>query len=265
VTGDWPELPYATWRDTRDTLHLYLQVVGKVRHTLSPVEPDWGHAPLYRTARGLTTPPIPHPSGGVFDIDVDLVDHAVTVRTVRGGREQLRLEPRTVAAFYGELMAALARLDVPAEIATNPSDVEDGIPFPLDNEHASYDPEWAHRFWRVLVCVHTVLAEHRAHFAGRVTPVQLWWGSFDLSYARYADPASHWAAGFWPGDPKTPEASFYAYGVPKPDGIEQAPGWSEARGEFLLPYDTVRAAADPRRALLEFLDSTYSLVSGYAG
>jgi hypothetical protein len=240
---------------------MYLQIVGKVRHTLSPVEPDWGQAPLYLTARGLTTSPIAHPTGSSFDIDVDFVDHVIAVRSVRGTIERIRLQPRTVAGFYGELMAALARLDVPAQIATNPSDVENGIPFPDDTVHASYDPAWANRFWQTLVRVRSVLQEHRARFVGRVTPVQLWWGSLDLAYARYADPATQWAAGFWPGDPKTPEASFYAYFSPRPDGIEQAPGWSEARGEFLLPYEAVRVAGDPRRALLGFLDRTFETSS----
>jgi len=261
VSGDWPELPYDAWRDTRDTLHLYLQIIGKVRHTLSPVEPDWGQAPLYLTARGVTTSPIPHPAGGVFDIDVDFVDHVVAVRSVRGTIERIRLQPRTVAGFYGELMAALARLDVPVQIATDPSDVEDGIPFPDDTVHASYDAAWANLFWRTLSCVQPVLREHRARFPLKVTPVQLWWGSLDLAYARYADPATSWAAGFWPGDPKTPEASFYAYSLPKPAGIEQQPGWSEARNEFLLPYETVRGTRDPGRALLDFLDRTFETSS----
>src|SRR5581483_2866664 len=258
----WPELPYASWRETRDTLHLYLQVVGKVRHTLSPKQADWGHAPLYLTARGLTTSPIPHPNGS-FDIDVDLVDHAVSVRTVAGRVDRIRLEPRTVADFYAVLMDVLEGAGLGVEIATVPSDVPDGIPFPEDALHKSYEPEQANRFWRVLVCVDRVLKEHRSRFAGKASPVQLWWGSFDLAYSRWAE-GSESAAGFWPGDARHPLPAFYAYTTPKPDGIEGArvepagTAWSVELGEFLLPYDDVRTAVDPRESLLAFLDSTWA-------
>ena len=257
----WPELPYDAWRETRDTLHMYLQIVGKVRHTLAPKEADWGHAPLYLTARGLNTSPIPHPNG-VFDIDVDLIDHVVSVRTTGGRVDQIRLEPRTVAEFYGELMGILDAAGLSVEISTTPSDVTNGIPFPDDAVHASYDPEWANRFWQVLVCVDRVLKEHRARFYGKVSPVQLWWGSFDLAYSR-AVGAQHTAAGFWPGDERFPQPAFYAYTAPKPDGIEAAAVapegafWSTELGEFVLPYEAVRSSADPRDALLAFLESTY--------
>jgi len=257
----WPELPYASWRDTRDTLHLYLQVVGKIRHTLSPKQADWGHAPLYVTARGLTTSPIPHPNG-VFDIDVDLVDHVVSVRATEGGGGWIRLEPRSVAVFYAELMALLEHLGRHVEIVTTPSDIGDGIPFPEDEAHASYEPEQANRFWRVLVCIDSVLKEHRARFEGRVSPVQLWWGSFDLAYSRWHDDRES-AAGFWPGEARHPLPAFYAYTKPKPSAIEtaalepEAARWSDELEEFLLPYDEVRTASDPRRTLLAFLDSAY--------
>jgi hypothetical protein len=257
----WPDLPYAAWRDTRDTLHMYLQIVGKVQHTLSPKEADWGHAPLRLTARGLATRPIPH-ANGVFDIDVDLVGHTVSVRTTDGRVETIALEPRSVAAYYGLLLGVLDRLGRPVEISVEPSDVPGGIPFPEDTVHASYDPEWANRFWRVLVAVETVLQEHRARFRGARSPVWLWWGSLDLSYSRSVGEA-HAAAGFWPGDERFREAAFYAYTSPRPDGIEdaahepEAAFWSTELGEFLLPYDAVRAAADPREALLAFLETTY--------
>jgi hypothetical protein len=255
----WPELPYAAWRETRDTLHMCIQIVGKVRHTLSPKEPDWGHAPLYLTARGLTTSPIPH-ANGVFDIDVDLVDHAVSVRTTAGRIDRIPLESRPVADFYAELMGVLDAVGLPVEIDAEPSDVPDGIQFADDVVHATYDPEWANRFWNVLVLVDRVLKEDRAGFAGKVSPVQLWWGSLDLAYTRFTG-AEQTAAGFWPGDEKSPQAAFYAYTSPKPDGIEGAEvgpagaAWSPDLGEFLLPYDAVRASADPRHALLEFLES----------
>jgi hypothetical protein len=233
-----------------------------VRHTLTPKQADWGHAPLYLTARGLSTSPIPHPNG-TFDIDVDLVDHLVAVRTTTGTIERIRLEPRTVAEFYAELMGILARNDLAVEISTTPSDVPNGIPFPEDSLHSTYEPAWANRWWHVLVCVDRVLKEHRAAHEGKVSQVHLWWGSFDLAYSRWSGD-QECAAGFWPGDERHPEAAFYAYTSPKPEGIETTPvappgaGWSVELGEFLLPYEAVRTAADSRAALLEFLESTYA-------
>jgi hypothetical protein len=249
----WPELPYEAWRETKDTLHMKVQMLGKLRLALSPEEPDWAHVALYVTGRGLTTSPLPHP-GGVFDVDVDLIDHVVSVRMVTGAVEQIRLEARTVADFHAELMRALDRLGVPTEISASPSEVPDPIPFAEDVVHGSYEPEWANRFWRLLVSVDAVLKEHRAAFQGRTSPVHFWWGSFDLAYTRYTD--AHHSAGFWPGDERTPQPAFYAYTSPKPARIEEAPGWSKELGEFVLPYEDVRTSNDPRGALLEFLDST---------
>jgi hypothetical protein len=262
---DWPELPYDAWRETRDTLHLYLQIVGKVRHTLSPKEADWGHAPLYVTARGVNTSPIPHPNG-VFDIDVDLIDHVLSVRTIEGRIDRIRLESRTVADFYAELMGILDAAGLTVEISATPSDVRDGIPFAEDAVHASYEPEWANRFWHAVVSADRVLKEHRARFRGKTSPVQLWWGSLDLAYCRFSGrlaDAEHAAAGFWPGDERFPQPAFYAYTTPKPAGIEaaavepEAAFWSTDLGEFLLPYEAVRTSADPRQSLLEFLESCY--------
>lgn len=281
----WPELPYAGWRETKQTLHMYLQVVGKLRLALAPAEPQWGHVPLYLTARGLTTSPVPHPNG-VFDVDVDLVDHVVSVRTGLGAVEHVRLEPRSVADFYAELMGALERAGVPVEISPLAVEVPDPIPFPDDRVHSSYEPEWAARFHCVLLLVDAVLKEHRARFRGKTSPVHFFWGSFDLSYTRFSgrllEPpatagtimrATHDAeqacAGFWPGDDSFPEAAFFAYTWPQPAGIEAAavePGsWSTQLGEFLLPYESVRTAPDPRRALLDFLETTYRAGAERAG
>jgi hypothetical protein len=262
---DWPELPYEAWHETKDTLHMVIQIVGKVRAALAPVEEDWGHAPLYVTARGVNTSPIPHPNG-VFDIDVDFIDHVLSVRKTDGRLDRIRLEPRTVADFYAELMGVLDAAGLSVEIKAIPSDVPDGIPFAEDAVHKSYDPEWANRFWQTLVCVDRVLKEHRSRFRGKTSPVQLWWGSFDLAYCRYSGrlvEAQHAAAGFWPGDKRYSHAAFYAYTSPKPDGIDAAnvepdtAFWSTDMGEFLLPYDSVRTAPDPRASLLAFLGSTY--------
>ncbi len=272
--SDWPELPYEAWRDTRETLHMYLQIIGKVRLALAPMEPQWGQVPLYVTARGLNTSPIPHPNG-VFDIDVDFTEHAVSVRTVAGALERVSLEPRSVADFYALLMAALDRAGVPTTITERPSEVSNPIPFPEDIEHSSYEPEPAHRFWRALTSVDAVMKEHRARFLGRVSPVQFFWGTFDLAYTRFsgrpADPppnadvimrtaanAEETCSGFWPGDERLSEPAFFSYAYPAPPGIEaRADGWNTALGEFVLPYEAVRTAADPRRTLLDFLESTY--------
>jgi len=263
---DWPELPYEAWSATKETLHMQVQMLGKLRLTLAPPEPEWAHIPLYVTARGLNSSPIPHPNG-VFDLDVDFVDHVVSIRTVAGAVERIRLEPRTVADFYAELMRALERAGVPAQINVVPSDVPNGIPFPEDAVHESYDAEWAHRFWRVLVAVDSVLKEHRARFVGKTFPVSFWWGSFDLSYSRFSGRGSeHASVGFWPGDERHRQAAFYAYTVPRPEGIEEAvPGWHTGLGEFVLPYDEVRSAADPRAALLDFAETTYRAGAELAG
>src|ERR1700676_1641779 len=164
---------------------MYLQIVGKVRAALAPKEPDWAHAPLYLTARGLTTSPIPH-RNGVFEIDVAFIDHVVSVRATDGRVEQIRLEPRTVAEFHAELLGLLDEAGFTVEISAGPGDVRDGIPFAEDVVHKSYEPEWANRFWQVLVRVDRVLKEHRARFLGKTSPVQLWWGSFDLAYSRFS-------------------------------------------------------------------------------
>jgi hypothetical protein len=258
---------------------MYMQIVGKLRLALAPMEPQWGQVPLYITARGLNTSPVPHPNG-VFDVDVDFVDHGVSIRTVEGRIERITLEPRTVAEFYGELMSALARLDRAVEISTLPNEVPNPIAFPADVEHSSYEPEWANRFWRALVSIDSVLKEHRARFHGRTSLVQFFWGSFDLAYIRfsgraleppadadvimrYAHDAEQYVAGFWPGDDKTTEAAFFAYTYPKPTEIESASvqpdaaRWSSDIGLFMLPYESVRTAKDSHRALLDFFESTY--------
>jgi hypothetical protein len=278
-TDDWPPLPYEQWRGTLDTLHMYLQIVGKVRLALEPMEPQWGQVPLYVTARGLNTSPLPH-SAGPFDIDIDFLDHVVTVRTTRGRQERVELKPRPVADFYAELMGALAAAGVPTKISELPSEVPNPIAFSADTEHASYEREPVSRFWRALTSIDIVLKEHRARFRGKVSPVQFFWGSFDLAYTRFsgrqlAPPSgvdtiirlSHDAeqicAGFWPGNTTAPEPAFFSYAYPSPTGIENARigpaagGWSSDLGEFLLPYEAVRTADDPRADLLDFLETTY--------
>jgi hypothetical protein len=276
---NWPELPYEAWRDTLETFHMVTQIVGKLRLSLSPAEPEWGHVALYVTARGLTTSPLPHPHD-VFDVDIDLVDHAIVVRTRGGAVKTVRLEAKPVARYYGELMAALTDAGVETKITELPQEVPDPIPFPQDTVHASYDPAWANRFLHVLVTVDQVMKTFRAPYRGRSSPVHFFWGSFDHAYVRFsgrpAEPppgadammrvahdAEQFACGFWPGDYRLPEAGFYAYTFPHPEGLEyveirpEAASWHDGLGEFFLPYEAVRTAGDPARALLDFFESTY--------
>jgi hypothetical protein len=283
----WPELAYEEWRDTKQTLQMYLQIVGKLRLALSPPEPQWSHVALYVTARGLNTSPIPHPNG-VFDVDVDFYDRLVSVRTADGRMEIVQLEPKPVADFYAELMGALERAGVPVEINPKPQEVEDPIPFTEDRTHGSYDAPSVDSFHRALVSVDAVMKEHRARFRGRVSPVHFFWGSFDLSYARFSGrplevrpeagviergggDAEQFIAGFWPGDERMRHPAFFAYTYRKPDGVEEAEvrpegaHWSPELGEFILPYEAVRTAPDPRQAVLDFLESTYRAGAERAG
>jgi hypothetical protein len=275
----WPALPYADWRDTLDTLHMYTQIVGKIRLALSPFEPQWANVPLYLTARGLTTSPVPD-GLRTFDIEFDLIGHELVLRTSDGGVERLALRPRAVADFYGDVMDALTRLGVDVEISPGPSEVPDPIPFAEDRTHDSYDPASANRFFEVLSQVDVVFKEHRARFLGKTPPSHFFWGSFDLVVTRfsgrpvtpppgagpierYGGDAEQICGGFWPGNERYPSAAFFAYGYPKPDGIEDASirpdsaGWNDDVGEFILPYDAVRAAPEPKRAVIDFLESTY--------
>jgi hypothetical protein len=275
----WEPLPYEEWKNTRDTLHMQLQVVGKVRLALSPFEPEWGNVPLYLTGRGLTTSTIPHPSGEVFDLDLDLVDHELAVRTGAGRVERASLATTPVAAFYENLMVSLERAGVPVEISPLPSEVSDPIPFPEDTLHATYNPDQVTRFWRVLLDAEVVLREFRARYRGKAAPVELWWGTLDLSMALYTgrdvEPpkdagvirrlggdAEVYCAGFWPGDQRTPYPAFFAYRYPKPDEIDSGKWWNAELGEFVRPYDEVRETGDPRAAVREFVDYTFTLTGG---
>ena len=275
----WPELPYGAWKDTLDTLHMNLQIVGKVRLALTPFEPQWANVPLYLTARGLTTTPMESP-GVIFQIDVDLVDHQVVIGTVRGETRRVALTARPVADFYADFLSNLSALGIHADFRPVPDEVSDPIPFAEDTVHSAYEPEWANRFWRVLLQADLVLKEHRSRFRGRTSPVHFFWGTFDLANTRYSGravtpppgvgrierlggDAEVACAGFWPGSDRYPRPAFYAYTYPKPDGIEKQAidpaeaGWSSEIGEFALPYDDVRTSASPREAILQFFESTY--------
>jgi Family of unknown function (DUF5996) len=277
---EWPELPYEAWKDTLATLHMKLQIVGKLRLALSPSETQWAHVALYLTSRGLTTGPMSS-SGLIFGVDADLVAHRVVITTAAGEMRQVALAARSVAAFYREFTTALEGLGVHATIHPVPDEVRDPIPFAEDTVHSAYDPEWANRFFQVLARADLVLKEHRSRFRGRTSPVHFFWGSFDLANTRYsgrpAEPppgadliarksedAEQICAGFWPGGETFPEPAFYSYTYPKPGGIEEQriepsnASWEPKLGEFALLYDDVRKAASPKDAILEFCESTYA-------
>lgn len=287
----WPPLSLDDWQDTCTTLHLWTQVVGKVRLVQTPwINHSW-HVPLYVTARGLTTGTIPH-DDQIFQLDFDFFDHQLRLVTSAGQERTVALRPRSVADFYRAVMAALAELGIPVGIHTTPNEIPDAIPFEQDETHGTYDAEAAQRFWRVLLQSDRVFREFRSHFCGKVSPVHFFWGSFDLAVTRFSgqpaplhpggipnmpDEVAQEAyyqevssAGFWPGTGLGYPA-FYSYAYPVPEGFKDAAVQPEAAffhdglGEFVLPYQAVREAADPDQALLEFLNSTYEAAAELAG
>lgn len=291
-TDRWPELPYAAWKDTLDTLHLWTQVIGKIRLTLAPWQNHSWHVTLYVTARGLTTSPIPW-RDGAFQIDFDFNDHMLCIQTSRGERREIALRPMATADFYKAVMEALISLGIEVKIDTVPSEIPDGIPFERDRTHKSYDSEYAHRFWRALLSAHEVFAHFRTAFLGKVSPAHFFWGSFDLAVTRFSgrkaplhpggvphlpnavaqEAYSHEvsSAGFWPGGGGPVDyPAFYSYAYPAPEGFAAAAVrpkeafFAKDLGEFLLPYDAVRAASDPDAALMEFLQSTYEAAADLA-
>ncbi len=270
----WPELPYDAWKETRDTLHMKLQVLGKVRLALTPLEPQWANVPLYVTARGLTTSPM-QSAGTIFQADVDLIDHQVVIQTSRGDTRRLALGGGSVAAFYRDFMSSLEALGIDVQIRPIPDEVPNPIPFADDTIHAAYEPQWANRFFKVLSQVDLMLKQFRSGFKGRHSPVHFFWGTFDLAYARFsgrpADPppgagliyrrsadAEQICAGFWPGHAEFPEPAFFSYTYPRPDGIERTAGWNAKLGEFALSYEDVRKSRSPRDQIMRFLESTYA-------
>jgi len=273
----WPPLPLEEWRDTYRTLHMWLQVVGKIRMTLSPPLNHWWHVTLYPNARGLTTSPIPYQSGD-FEIELDFLDHELVIDRCDGERRVLPLRPESVAAFYGRLMEALRSLGIEVTINTKPQEVADPVPFEQDHRPGAYDQDAVERLGRILLSTAEVLQEFRGWFVGKSSPPHFFWGSFDLACTRFSGrrapprkgvitgPAySHEviSAGFWPGGGAVDGPAFYSYAAPQPAGIEEEPvrpeaaGWNRQLSEFILMYDEVRGAESPREALLEFFQSTY--------
>lgn len=284
TTELWPALPLEEWKDTYATLYMWTQIVGKIRLAQTPwINHSW-HVTLYVTARGMTTSPIPYGTK-VFQIDFDFIDHRLVIQTSDGAMRMIALRPTSVADFYDEVMTALRDLDLKISIHTKPNEVVEPIPFEQDHTHASYDANYANRFWRVLLQSDRVLKEFRSRFIGKCSPVHFFWGSFDLAVTRFSGrPApehpggvpnlpdsitreaySHEVSscGFWPGGGAIMEPAFYAYAYPEPQGFKDCPVrpnaafYSSGMREFILPYNAVRNADNPDKALIEFLQSTY--------
>ncbi|PYX47219.1 MAG: hypothetical protein DMG83_05235 [Acidobacteria bacterium] len=274
----WPELRLEAWKDTYATLHMWTQIVGKVRLALSPRINHWWEVPLYVNAVGLTTSAIPYKQL-VFEIQFNFLEHNLTIAVCDGQQRVLQLRPQSVAAFYAEFMSALHSLGIDVHIWPMPVEVPNPIRFDRDTEHASYDPEYAQRFWRILTLVDPVFKEFRGRFVGKHSPIHFFWGSFDLASTRFsgrraperkdADPITREAyshevisAGFWPGGGDVKGAAFYTYAAPEPAGFKTAQVRPEKAfysplGEFLLMYDDVRQSTEPEKLLMEFLQSTY--------
>ena len=276
----WPALPLSEWKDTYATLHMWTQIVGKIRLALCPPINHCWRVALYVTSRGLTTSPMPYKDGS-FEITFDFVAQSLEITTSRGEIRAFRLEPRAVAEFYAELMSVLRSLGIDVTVWTMPVEVPRPVRFTLDESHASYDAEYAHRFWQILVSVSNVFWEFRSRFIGKSSPVHFFWGSFDLAVTRFSgrraperpgadafmkDAYSHEVSsvGFWPGDGEViKDAAFYAYVVPEPAGFKEFPVhpakafYHPDKGEHFLMYDDVRLSANPAEALLEFCQSTY--------
>ena len=284
----WPALPFAEWKDTAITLHMWTQIVGKIRLTLTPWTNHSWHVTLYVTSRGLTTSPIPH-SVCTFEIQFDFINHQLLVDKSDGARRKLELKPQSVAEFYRTLMRTLEDLDLPVTINTMPNEIENPVPLDQDEEHHSYDPEYANRFWRVLVQSDSVFKEFRSRFCGKCSPVHFFWGSFDLAVTRFSgrpapphpggvphlpDAITREAysqevssLGFWPGNAAIPTPVFYSYAYPEPPGfagakVQPPEVYYESKlREYILPYDAVRTAEKSDEVLLDFAQSAYDAAS----
>ena len=286
--GDtWQALPYAEWKPTLTTLHMWTQIIGKVKLELTPFLNDWWNVTFALTARGLTTSTIPF-GQRTFQVDLDFIDHRLAIHVSDGASRDMPLVARSVADFFEEFMTNLESLGIQVKINTHPVEVEGGIPFAEDREHADYDAVYVSRWWRILLGVKRVLERYRTPFVGKSSAVHFWWGSFDLATTRYSGrpaPAREWPArwmalgaeqeqalaGFWPGSDRLPEPAFVAYIYPEPPGCRTAAVLPDAAyfhpelAEFILPYENVRLAADPDQVILDFYRSTYELGATLAG
>ena len=291
TNSPWPDLPFAAWRDTCETLILWTQIVGKVRIACTPLINHWWNATFDVTSRGLIAPAMPY-RGRTFDVIFDLTEHRMRIEASDGRTEVLALEPMTVADFYAAFMAALRRLDIDVDIWTMPSEIENAIPFEQDRTHRQYDRICVERFWQALVQVNRVFTEFRGRFIGKASPVHFFWGGLDLAVTRFsgrtAPPlkgetpnVAKWvmdeayshevsSCGFWPGNGGYGRAAFYVYAYPEPPGYGATrlktaeAAYDDNLGQFILPYDAVRQAADPDALLLGFLQETYEAAAELA-
>jgi len=285
-----PALPFDSWKDTLATVHMWTQIVGKVRLKLCPLVNHWWNVTFYLTARGLTTSPMPYARGKAMvtvEIRFDFIDHKLLIETSEGRIVTIALQPQSVAEFYAKFMTALAELGVSCKIWTNPCEISDPIPFEQDHQHASYDADAMNKFWRILAWSDQVFKEFRAGFLGKVSPVHFFWGSFDLAVTRFSgrraperpgadamtrEGYSHElsSAGVWPGGGGITGPAFYSYAAPEPPGFAerkirpQEAFYHPQLKEFLLMYDDVRTAESPKTALLDFLQSTYDAAADLA-
>jgi hypothetical protein len=285
--GPWPPFPTDDWPDTQATLHMWSQIVGKVKLAFCPPVNHWWGVALHLNSRGITTGPIPH-GPQTFDLTFDFIDHVLRIEISDGRRQSIALVPRPVADFYAQVMGALQSLRIDARIWPMPVEIPSPVRFDRDTEHASYAPDSVNRWWRIQLQVATAMDEFRGRFVGKCSGVLFWWGSFDLAVTRFSgrraperpdadvitrEGYSHEviSAGFWPGSGALKEPAFYAYAAPEPPGFKAArirPAaafYSHDFGEFLLNYDDVRRMPSPRTALLEFMQSTYEAGATLAG
>ena len=283
----WPPLPHQEWKETLDTLHMWTQIVGKVKLELVPFLNEWWQIGFTVTSRGLTTSTIPF-GRRVFQVDFDFIDHSLEVDVSDGSSRTILLRPRSVADFYQEFMGALEELGIDVQITTNPVEVENTIPFDQDRVHSSYDPEYVTRWWRIQLQVDRLLQQYRTPFVGKSSPVLFWWGSFDLSEARFSGrpaPEQEWptrwmalgadqeqaCAGFWPGSGKVQAPAFFAYTFPEPPGCRDAAIQPDSAfyhpdvSEFILPYEEVRLSPSPDQMILSFFDSAFEVGTTLAG
>jgi hypothetical protein len=276
--GKWPSLDWEQWKDTADTLHMYMQIVGKTRLALTPLQNHWWNVTLYVTAHGLSTSPMPTPDGRLLDVEFDFISHEVVCRTSSGGIRRVELAPRSVAEFFHDYTGALDALGVQIAIDRMPVEVANPIRCDIDTVHASYDRDAVQRFWRILAIADTLFKRFSTNFYGKISPVHFFWGSFDLAVTRFsgrrapprADPIQAEAyshevisAGFWPGNGGYGRAAFYAYAAPVPDGLSTVKlrgrgAFNADMGEFILDYADARSASDPSGTVLTFLEETYS-------
>ena len=285
--ADWPSLPLSEWRDTYDTLHMWMQIVGKTRLALAPAENHWWHVPLYVTARGLTTSPMPY-GPGVVEVAFDFVDHRLVVETSDGTHKSIALRPQPVADFYQEYLRLLDSLRLAVKVWPVPVEVDHTVPFPDDRVHASYDANQANRFFRMLVQADRVLKRFKGRFLGKSSPVHFFWGAGDLALTRFngrrapEHPDSDWwvlreansheeiSVGFWPGSGTVPEPAFYAYARPEPAGLPattlRTAGayYNRELADFILPYESVRVASSPDAAVLDFCQDAYAAAADLA-